>query len=190
MLYSSKPEGRGGGRWGDGGCPWISSIRVIWEVLEMPDLRFQSWSMETDYILTRSPGDLYAHYCLRSSARKFMVNKVLSYKLFIWRGRGNWGFEVSDLPLKVTWLELEISYLLLVWSSSHWITLPPDASQKGIIVAMDVFTELSPHAMHCCEFHWPYKKGIFTFLVFQQVERWHTRSNQCISDSVGVWISQ
>ena len=86
---------RGEGRGGDGGCPWIGSIRGIWELLEMPDLRFQSWSMETDYILTRSPGDLYAHYCLRSSARKLMVNKVLSYKPFIWRGRGNWGFEVT-----------------------------------------------------------------------------------------------
>lgn len=90
MLYSSKSEGGVVRRGGDGGCPWISSIWVIWELLEMPDLRFQSWSMETDCILTRSPGDMYARYCLRSSARKFMVNKVLSYKLFIWRGRGNW----------------------------------------------------------------------------------------------------
>ena len=77
---------------------------------------------------------------------------------------------MSDLPLKVTWLELEISYLLLVWSSSLWITLSPGDSQKGIMVALDVFTELSPHATHRCEFHWPYKKGAFTFLVFQQVE--------------------
>ena len=62
----------------------------------MPDLRSQSWSMETDCVLTRSPGDLYAHYCLRSSARKFIANQVLSYKLYFWRGRGNWGFEVSE----------------------------------------------------------------------------------------------
>ena len=106
MLYRSKLEDGVRGR-----GPWTSSIRVTWELLEMPDLRLQSWSMETGCILTRSPGDLYAHYCLRSSAIEFMVNKVLSNKLFICGGRGNRGFEVNDLP-KVTWLELGISCLL------------------------------------------------------------------------------